>query len=239
MNVDFVSAHEQLCNNVNAFWGPEQAPFSYTTSKWGRESSVELSSDSDDSYQTPPMVKGSSRWDQFQEDQSSRGDGEKSLLKRSMPSLSSLRSQPLMPRSGGPIQTFKRWGRQAQGKLVKASWTRSSKSPEETGSFNSPRRKVVRSPSSLEYLSDVPREERDRTSPDWSRQVPGDYFLRMDLRLAEVDLGRPPCDEESGRARFGIGWTNEAERIEAERVLALDDANIAGLVDTHRPDLSS
>src|ERR1700728_2037939 len=226
MNVNFMLAHEQLRNNVNSFWGPEQAPFTYTTSKWGRESSVELSSDSDDSYQTPPVV-GLSEWDQLQEDQSSRGDGEKTLHKKSMPSLSSLRSQPLVPLSGGPTRTLKRRGRRAQGKLVKASWTRSSKSPEETGSSDSPRRKEVRSPSPLEYLADVLREERDRTSPDWSRWVPGDFFLRMQLRMAEVDLGSPPSDEESGRARFGIGWTDEGERVEAERVLALDDADIA------------
>ena len=43
LNVDFVLAHEQLRTNVNAFWGPESAPFRYTTSKWGRESSVEMS----------------------------------------------------------------------------------------------------------------------------------------------------------------------------------------------------
>ena len=65
LNVDFVLAHEQLRTNVNAFWVPEQAPFAYTTSKWGRESSVEMSSDSDDSYQTPPVV-GSLQWEQLQ-----------------------------------------------------------------------------------------------------------------------------------------------------------------------------
>ena len=52
LNVNFVSAHEQLRTNVNAFWGPEQALFSYMTSKWGRESSVEMSSDSDNSCQS-------------------------------------------------------------------------------------------------------------------------------------------------------------------------------------------
>ena len=65
LNVDFVSAHEQLRTNVNTFWGPESAPFRYTTSKWGRESSAEMLSDSDDSYQTPPVV-GSSQWDHQQ-----------------------------------------------------------------------------------------------------------------------------------------------------------------------------
>ena len=56
LNVNFVSAQEQLRTNVNAFWGPKQASFTYTTSKWGRESSVEMLSDSDNSYQTPGFV---------------------------------------------------------------------------------------------------------------------------------------------------------------------------------------
>ena len=56
LNVNFMLTHEQLRTNVNAFWGPKQAPFAYTTSKWGRESSVEMSSDSDNSYHTPPVV---------------------------------------------------------------------------------------------------------------------------------------------------------------------------------------
>ena len=66
MNVDFVLAHEQLRTNINTFWGPEQTPFAYTTSKWGRESSAEMSSDSDDSYQTPPIM-GLLQWEQLQE----------------------------------------------------------------------------------------------------------------------------------------------------------------------------
>ena len=65
LNVDFVLAHKQLRTNVNAFWGPESALFHYTMSKWGRESSVEMSSDSDDSYQTP-LIVGSSQWDHRQ-----------------------------------------------------------------------------------------------------------------------------------------------------------------------------
>ena len=59
MNVNFVSAHEQLWTNINAFWGPKQAPFTYMTSKWGREPSAEMSSDSDDSYQTLPIMGSS------------------------------------------------------------------------------------------------------------------------------------------------------------------------------------
>ena len=57
MNIDFVMEHEKLYQNVNAFWGPKSAPFTYTTSKWGRESSCEVLLDSDDSsYQTLSIV---------------------------------------------------------------------------------------------------------------------------------------------------------------------------------------
>ena len=162
----FVSAHKQLRTNVNAFWGPEQAPFTYTMSKWGRESSVEMLSDSDDSYQTPPIV-GSSQWDQLQKVQWSRGDGETSLSMKRQHSLSSIRSQPHVLPSGGLMQIHRRCGhRQAKGKLVKASWTNSSKRSVETGSSGSLKR--VRSPTLLEYASDhqvlsssrVPQEDQ-------------------------------------------------------------------------------
>ena len=103
LNVNFVSAHKQLQNNVNAFWGPEQAPFTYTTSKWGRESSVEMLSDSDDSYQTPPVM-GSLQWDQLQEVQLSKGDGAMSQLKKRWSSLSLIQSQPCVLPSGGLIR---------------------------------------------------------------------------------------------------------------------------------------
>ena len=34
--------------------------------------------------------------------------------------------------------------------------------------------------------------------------------------LANVDLGKPPSDEEEAQSRFGIGWAEEAARAEAE-----------------------
>ena len=102
MNVDFVLAHEQLQTNVNAFWGPEQAPFTDMTSKWGRESSVEMSSDSDDSYQTPPIV-GSLQWDQLQGELLAKEAGETLQSPKSWHSLSSIQSQPHMLPSGGLI----------------------------------------------------------------------------------------------------------------------------------------
>ena len=100
LNIDFVSAHEQLQTNINAFWGPEQAPFAYMTSKWGRESSVEMLSDSDNSYQTPPVV-GSSQWDQLRGEPTSEEAGETFWSPKSWRSLSSIWSQPCVLPSGG------------------------------------------------------------------------------------------------------------------------------------------
>ena len=125
LNVDFVSAHKQLRTNVNAFWGPENALFRYMTSKWGRESSVEMLSDSDDSYQTPPVV-GSSQWDHPQGvcpqgEIMAEGAGDICRSVKSWKSLSSIRSQPRVLPSGGLMRIRRHRGRQAKGKLMKAS----------------------------------------------------------------------------------------------------------------------
>ena len=117
-----MSAHEQLQTNVNTFWGPEQAPFRYTMSKWGRESSVEMLSDSDDSYQTPPIM-GSSQWDQLRGEPNSEEAGEICRSPKSWKSLSSIWSQPHVLPSSGLMRIHRRRGRQAKGKLMKASWT--------------------------------------------------------------------------------------------------------------------
>ena len=151
MNIDFVVEHKKLHHNIDAFWGPENIPFSYMTSKWGEESSREVLSDSDNSYQTPPLMD-SSQWDQLQEVQLLRGDGETSLSPRRQLSLSSLWSQPHVLLSGEHTQILKRRGCQTKGKLIKASWTNSFKMGVETGSYNSSKR--VRSPTPLEYALD-------------------------------------------------------------------------------------
>ena len=175
------------------------------TSKWGRESSV-VSSDFDDAYQTPPPM-GSSQWGQPQKDQSSRGNGETSLLKRSNPSLSSLLSQPPVPLSGGPTQTIKCHGHWTKGKLVKVSWTHSSRGLEETGSIDLSTRRV-RSPSPLEYpleyTSDVPKEEREGSS-----NYPSGFLL--------ITLGRCWNSWLTGLPHsvfyFGKRWLSDVLRI--------------------------
>ena len=209
LRVDFVSAHEQLRTNVNAFWGPESAPFCYTMSKWGRESSVEMSSDSDDSYQTPPIM-GSLQWD-HQQGVHPQGEimaeeaGVTCWSAKSWKSLSSIQSQPHVLPSGGLMRIRRHRGRRpAKGKLVKASWTNPSRKSVETGSSGSLKR--VRSPTPLEYASDhqvpsssrVPPEDQPSRegSPDYSKWVSSDYFGKMSAWLANVDLGKPLSDEE-------------------------------------------
>ena len=203
LNVDFVSAHKQLWTNINTFWGPEQAPFTYITSKWGRESSVEMSSNSDDSDQTPPVV-GLLQWDQLQGVSSMGEVGETIRSLKSWKSLSSIQSQPCMHPSGGLMQICRRHGCQAKGKLMKVSWTNSSKKSVESGSSGSLKR--ARSPTPLEYALDhpvlsssrVPQEDQlsREGSPNYSKWVSSDYFGKMSAWLANVDLGEPPSDEE-------------------------------------------
>ena len=55
----------------------------------------------------------------------------------------------------------------------------------------------------------------------------------MEKWLANVDLEKPPSDEEEARGRFGIGWAEEAARVEAEAHQDFEDEEIEGLVDTH------
>ena len=135
----------------------------------------------------------------------------------------------------------RRGRRQAKGKLGKASWTNSSRKSVGTGSSGSLKRE--RSPTPLEYASDhqvpslsrVPQEGRPsrEESPDYSKWVLSGHFARMEKWLANVDLGKPPSDEEEARGRFGIGWAEEVARAEAEAHQDFEDEEIEGLVDTH------
>ena len=95
----------------------------------------------------------------------------------------------------------------------------------------------------MEYASDhqvpsssrVPQEDRPshEESPNYSKWVSSDYFGKMSAWLVNVDLGKPPSDEEEARSRFGIGWAVEGARAEAEVHQDFEDEEIEGLVDTH------
>ena len=101
----------------------------------------------------------------------------------------------------------------------------------------------MRSPTPLEYASDhqVPSSSRDpqedrpsrEGSPDYSKWVSSDYFGKMSAWLANVNLGKPPSDDEEAQSWFGIGWEEEAARAEAEAHQDFKDEEIKGLVDTH------
>ena len=172
-----------------------------------------MSSDSDDSYQTPPIM-GSSQWDHPQGETMAEEAGAICWLVKSWKSLSLIWSQPRVLPSGGLMRIRGHRGRrQTKGKLVKASWTNSSRKSVEIGSSGSSRR--ARSPTLLEYASDhqvpslsrVPQEDRPshEASPDYSKWVSSDYFGKMSAWLANVDLGKPLSDEEEAWSRFGIG----------------------------------
>ena len=51
--------------------------------------------------------------------------------------------------------------------------------------------------------------------------------------MAEVDLGKPPSDEEEARARFRISWSSEEERVKADAHEEEEADKIEGLLRTH------
>ena len=53
----------------------------------------------------------------------------------------------------------------------------------------------------MEYASDILKEEREG-SPDYSKWVPSNYIRKMLEWLANVNLGKPPSDEEEAQGRF-------------------------------------
>ena len=119
---------------------------------------------------------GSLQWDQLQEVPLSEEVGETLRSLKSWRSLSSIQSQLHVLPSGGLMRIRRQRGRQAKGKLMKVSWTNSSRKSVETGSSGSLKR--VRSPTPLEYaldhlilsLSRVPQEDRPshEESPNYS-----------------------------------------------------------------------
>ena len=92
----------------------------------------------------------------------------------------------------------------------------------------------TRSPtlSPLEHASDILKEEKEG-SPDYSRWVPSDYIGKMLEWLANINLGKPPSDEEEAWGRFGIRWAEEVLWAEAEAWQDFKDEEIKGLVNTH------
>jgi hypothetical protein len=87
----------------------------------------------------------------------------------------------------------------------------------------------------LEYTDeDEPMKEDE---PDWSKEltkwVASPHFNRLGKRLAKVDLGKPPGDEEEARGRFGIGWSSKEERAEANAFEDEEASEIKGLLRTH------
>ena len=104
VNVGFVTEREKLCCNTNSFWGPEMAPFIYTSSRWGVESSREGMPDSNigSSYQPPPTMDLSASVHHVH-----KGKKKRALLlitRTPSPPLLLVRKQPALP-YGGVIGT--------------------------------------------------------------------------------------------------------------------------------------
>ena len=68
---------------------------------------------------------------------------------------------------------------------------------------------------------------------DWKEWVPNPHLNCLGKWLAEMDIGKPPSDEEVARERFRLGWSGEEERKEVEVQEDFDESKIEGLLRTH------
>ena len=69
--------------------------------------------------------------------------------------------------------------------------------------------------------------------PEWKEWVPNPYFNCVGEWLADVDLGKPPSDEETARERFGLNGCSQDEREEVQVQEDFDESEIEGLLRTH------
>ena len=83
----------------------------------------------------------------------------------------------------------------------------------------------------MEYVTND--EPTKGVEPDWSEWVANPHLNHLGRWLADVDLGKPPSDEEKAQERFGIGWSSEEERAKANAYEDEEAAEIDGLLRTH------
>ena len=69
--------------------------------------------------------------------------------------------------------------------------------------------------------------------PDWKGWVPNPHLSCLGKWLADVDLGKPPSDEEMARERFRFGWCSQDKREEVKVQEDFDESEIEGLIRTH------
>ena len=182
LNLGFVTEHEKLRCNTNAFWGLEMAPFTYTSSCWGVESSREGSPDSNvGSYQPVPTTESSASVPRVHV-------GKKGALQPISPTP----SPPLLPTCrqpvhpyGGVIGAGRRAGKRSARKGLLRPLTISpvSRPGSSRDPLLSPER--VRSPTPLEYTEDKPMKEAE---PDWNAWVPSVNYLERWLANTVASL---------------------------------------------------
>ena len=160
-----MTEHEKLRWNTNSFWGPEMAPFVYTSSHWGVESSCEGSPDSNigSSYQPVPTTHLSASGLR-----ACFGKKKRVLLpvtRSPSPPLLLTCQQPVHP-YGGVIGAGRRAGKRSaqKGVLIPVQSLYSSQPGSTRDPLLSPER--VRSPTPLEYIED--NELMKEVNPDFS-----------------------------------------------------------------------
>ena len=238
MNLRLVTQHKKLHHNLNDHLGG-MAPFVYTTSPWGLDSSREGSiALSNGEYMTAPVQE------------SSQSTAPIPILPPGVHALEELApslpiSQPLslvLSYGGGRVlltaakmralKAHQHWSTRGVGSLSSHKELSGSSGP--VGP--SPKKPSSKASSpGLEYADEYTQKVIEAcplryTDPEvikcWmEEQVP-----------YEVTIGKAPLDlsdKSTGRKKTGLGWLEVEEVCQAEALLEEEDAEIEGLIITH------
>ena len=238
MNLRLVTQHEKLCRNLNDHLGGT-APFVYTTSPWGLDSSREGSrASSDGEYVTAPVQE------------SSESTAPIPVPPPGVHALEELAPSPPISQPPSPVLSYG-GGRvlctAAKMRALKARQRRSvrgvgsSSSHKESSGSSGPIGPSLKKLSSkvsspgLEYADEYTKQAIEACPLRYADPEVVKRWMEEQVPY-EVTIGTAPLDlsdESTGRKKTGLGWSEVEEVHQAEALLEEEDVEIEGLVTTH------
>ena len=238
MNLRLVTQHEKLHRNLNDHLGG-MAPFVYTTSLWGLDSSREGSiASSNGEYMTAPVQESS---------QST------APIPIPPPGVHALEESAPLPPISQPLSPVLSYGggrvlcTAAKMRALKAQQHRStrgvgySSSHKESLGSSGPVGPSPKKPSSkasspgLEYADEYTQKVVEACPLRYADPEVVKRWMEEQVPY-EVTIGKAPLDfsdESTGQKKTGLGWLEVEEVCQAEALLEEEDAEIEGLVATH------
>ena len=238
MNLRLVTQHKKLHRNLNDHLGGT-APFVYTTSPWGLDSSREGSiASSNGEYVMAPAQE------------SSQSTVPIPIPPPGVHALEELAPSPPISQPPSPVLSYG-GGRvlrtAAKMRALKARQRRStrgvgsSSSHKESSGSSGPVGPSLKKPSSkasspgLEYADKYTQKVVEACPLRYADPEVVKHWMEEQVPY-EVTIGRAPLDlsdESTGRKKAGLGWSEVEEVRQAEALLEEEDAEIEGLVATH------